>query len=223
VYRWNGVAWTLVVAVTGVEVLASVGTDLYIGGRFSSAGGVSDADNIARWDGAAVHAIGEGLGGGATAGGFGFRLPGVYALAVLANGTVAVGTNDLPLVDGEVSYGFARIVPCGVIGVEDEVPGASVSTFERLRLASSRAPGRGAAFEIVLPSRADAELGVFDIGGRRVAHWREPRAAGGRRVLALETLAGGARPLPSGVYFARLDVRVGGDVASRTARAVHVH
>lgn len=50
--RWDGTAWNaLSIGVTGsVYAVTMVGTNLYVGGSFTSAGGVS-ATNIARWDG----------------------------------------------------------------------------------------------------------------------------------------------------------------------------
>jgi hypothetical protein len=44
-------------------VLASivVGADTYIGGAFTDAGGINEADKIVRWDGSAWHALGDGL------------------------------------------------------------------------------------------------------------------------------------------------------------------
>src|SRR5262245_52074377 len=39
------------------------GTDLFIGGSFTDAGGLGTADRVARWDGSAWHAVGGGLTG----------------------------------------------------------------------------------------------------------------------------------------------------------------
>ena len=52
-------------------VVTVVGTDVYVGGEFSSAGGVAHTTNIALWDGSAWHALGDGLNGA------------VYAISVL--------------------------------------------------------------------------------------------------------------------------------------------
>ncbi len=218
VYRWDGAAWTQIVGVAGVESLTSTGSDLYLAGRFTSAAGVPGADRVARWDGADTHAVGTGLGGGASSTGFGFGLPGAYALAVLADGSIAVGTNDLPLADGEVSYGFARIVPCSGTSAGEPV---AAGAWADLRLAALRLGDGRAAFELLLPGRGDATLTVHDVSGREVARWHEAGAAAGRRVLALEELVRGG-PAASGVYFARLKARAGEDIASRVVRAVHL-
>jgi hypothetical protein len=45
-----------------VSAIAVVGDDVYVGGKFSSAGGVP-AQNIARWDGRGWHAVGRGADG----------------------------------------------------------------------------------------------------------------------------------------------------------------
>jgi hypothetical protein len=70
--RWDGSGWSAVggglASPTGVNVdslcISSVGpdpgTNLYVGGLFTSAGGVQVSD-IARWDGTAWHALGTGL------------------------------------------------------------------------------------------------------------------------------------------------------------------
>src|SRR5262245_36972647 len=43
--------------------MTRVGTNLYIGGSFTDAGGIGAADRLARWDGNAWHAVGAGLNG----------------------------------------------------------------------------------------------------------------------------------------------------------------
>ena len=43
--------------------VAADGNDLYVGGSFTTAGGVS-ASNIAKWDGSNWSALGSGIGGG---------------------------------------------------------------------------------------------------------------------------------------------------------------
>jgi hypothetical protein len=218
VYRWDGVSWTEIVAAPNVLALASAGTDLYLGGRFTPAAGLAGADYVARWDGAATHAVGTGLGGDAANG---FRSPGTYALAVLADGTVAVGTNNLTLADGDVSYGFARILPCAATSVEGTAPPAAGPSWEGLRLSSLRLGDGGAAFELLLPASADVTLAVYDVSGREVGSWEEANAAAGRRVVTLDGLVRG-RFASSGVYFARLQARSGNDGVTRVARAVHV-
>jgi hypothetical protein len=62
--RWNipGTGWLSVgssFAINGpVYAIAITGTDVYVGGFFSNAGGVSNANNIARWDGTSWSAVG---------------------------------------------------------------------------------------------------------------------------------------------------------------------
>jgi len=41
-----------------VYAIAISGNDVYVGGRFTNAGGVSGANNLARWDGSQWHAVG---------------------------------------------------------------------------------------------------------------------------------------------------------------------
>jgi hypothetical protein len=46
-----------------VRAIAVSGTDVYVGGGFTNAGGIEEADYIARWDGSSWHALGSGLTG----------------------------------------------------------------------------------------------------------------------------------------------------------------
>ena len=93
--RWDGAAWhPLGSGMNGespsqfVDVRAlAVGTDgsLYAGGLFDTAGGVL-ANGIARWDGAAWHPLGTGMGGLAEP-----SDPTVYALAFGQDGSLYAG------------------------------------------------------------------------------------------------------------------------------------
>ncbi len=64
--RWNGSAWSAVGSSPGgypalaypVQSLAAVDTYLYVGGGFSYAAGISNARNIARWNGSVWSAVG---------------------------------------------------------------------------------------------------------------------------------------------------------------------
>lgn len=87
--RWNGSTWSAVGAAGAnrmVRALLSDGTNLYVGGDFTSLGGIA-ANRIAKWDGAAWSALDVGVqsfGAGAS--------PGVYSLAFDTNGWLyAVG------------------------------------------------------------------------------------------------------------------------------------
>ncbi len=68
---WNGASWSTIGGgvggttsiVEGVQSFASSGTDLYVGGVFDTAGGIS-AHNIAKWNGTAWSALGTGISGG---------------------------------------------------------------------------------------------------------------------------------------------------------------
>jgi hypothetical protein len=86
--RWNGSSWSPLStgmnassAISSVNALAVIGTDLYAGGSFETAGGVT-VNNIARWDGSNWHALGTGTAG---------TNPDVHALAVSGTTLYAAG------------------------------------------------------------------------------------------------------------------------------------
>lgn len=60
----NGTWFSLSSGLTNaVNAIAIVGSDVYVGGKFINAGGIANADKIARWDGSSWHALGSGLNG----------------------------------------------------------------------------------------------------------------------------------------------------------------
>lgn len=62
-----------------VRAIILNGSDIYVGGNFTNAGGIASADYVARWDGSAWHEVAAGLTGQ------------VYALAFDAGGNLYVG------------------------------------------------------------------------------------------------------------------------------------
>src|SRR5690625_4829087 len=84
--RWDGQKWSsLGEGVRGeeakVETMAAFndgsGEALFVGGLFEEAGGIR-AENIAKWDGARWHSVGEGLSGGYSRGREGARSMAVF-------------------------------------------------------------------------------------------------------------------------------------------------
>ena len=74
IVKWNGTAWTPLgsdgsgdgALDWSVNAIAVSGTDVYVGGKFSNAGGVATADFLARWNGTAWSGLGSnGAGDGA--------------------------------------------------------------------------------------------------------------------------------------------------------------
>ncbi|MBC8042843.1 MAG: T9SS type A sorting domain-containing protein [Rhizobacter sp.] len=68
--KWNGLVWSSFTSGTGLGLNFYVNTvatssdgNVYVGGNFLNAGGIAEADYVARWDGAAWHALGSGLNG----------------------------------------------------------------------------------------------------------------------------------------------------------------
>lgn len=66
--RWDGQRWTLLGGGTSgfVNAIAIVGGNIYVGGEFSSIGGIS-ARNLARWDGQRWNTVGQGTTNGTDA------------------------------------------------------------------------------------------------------------------------------------------------------------
>src|SRR5688572_12407017 len=72
VARWNG-SWSALGSLDGngalngyVDALGVVGGDVFVGGAFTNAAGIAEADMIAKWDGASWSAVGSnGFGNGA--------------------------------------------------------------------------------------------------------------------------------------------------------------
>jgi hypothetical protein len=99
--KWDGNTWSSLGGVSGVIsnttpsvfALAVNETDLYVGGDFSMAGGVS-ATNIAKWNGSAWSALGSGIPGG------------VRALAV--SGTNLYAGGGFTIAGGVPANGIAR-------------------------------------------------------------------------------------------------------------------
>ena len=128
--RWDGTAWHAVGAgvsssnplypafVSSLVVLPN--GNLVAGGFFNSAGGVF-ANNIARWDGTAWHALGSGVSS------LGFTPPFVSSLAAMPNGDVVAG-GSFSFAGGVVANNIARwngtiwsTLGTGIGGVNDIV------------------------------------------------------------------------------------------------------
>lgn len=102
--KWNGSAWSMlgsgvdryIGSSPSVRALAISGSDLYVGGFFTAAGG-SAANCIAKWSGTAWGAIGSGLGG---------YYPSVSALAI--SGTNLYAGGDFTTAGGSASARVAK-------------------------------------------------------------------------------------------------------------------
>lgn len=78
IHRWDNTNWTMISTNVRCRVIASVGNDLYAGGRFDAMDGVS-ATNIARWDGTNWWPLGSGVDAGSSGS------AGVYGIAAWKN------------------------------------------------------------------------------------------------------------------------------------------
>ncbi len=136
VARWDGRGWhALGSGISGevefhpdphVIALAVAGDDLYVGGDFTTAGGLT-VNGVARWDGDAWHALGAGVSGGVR-----YQAPVVLALAVSGSDVYVGGrftqAGDVPVShvarwDGTAWYALGE----GVSGVADPFYGPAVA------------------------------------------------------------------------------------------------
>jgi hypothetical protein len=104
-------------------------------------------------------------------------------------------------------------------GAVVDVPPGPAASPRALRLTASPNPWAGAlCFALDLPAAEDADLEVFDLSGRRVAHLRPGGLAAGRHTLPWDGRGPDGVPLAPGLYLARL--QAGGQAA--VARLVRV-
>ncbi|MEI7744982.1 MAG: hypothetical protein WCK58_14685, partial [Chloroflexota bacterium] len=110
--KWDGLAWSAVgddgaggpALNLSVNALAVDGTDLYVGGDFSNAGGIATADSIAKWSGGVWSPLGsDGTGDGA------FSINAyVTALAVYKGDVYANATSFVTVAAGGSREGLVR-------------------------------------------------------------------------------------------------------------------
>ena len=102
--KWNGSSWSALGSGigggnydhAGVSALAVSGSNLYVGGAFTTAGGIA-AKSIAKWDGSSWSALGSGLGG---------SFPYVEALAVSGDDVYVGGS--FAIAGGSFAYSVAK-------------------------------------------------------------------------------------------------------------------
>ena len=136
VAEWNGTAWSAVGSGMGghfiaaydpscVTTLAMAGSDLYAGGHFTTAGGVT-ATNIAKWNGSGWSALNLGVGGGPNA------EPNVTALAVSGNELYVGGIFTVATVAGGQAYCIAKWDGSNWSAVGSGVDGGAPGTFTQV-------------------------------------------------------------------------------------------
>jgi hypothetical protein len=122
--RWDGASWSPVGGGLNGPVLAlalGVAGELFVGGKFTSAGGVGAA-NVARWDGDTWSALGAGVSGVPNPIAR-FRPPPVSALAVLGTNLFVGG--DFAFAGGSPATNLARWNGASWSGVGGGLPGVS--------------------------------------------------------------------------------------------------
>ena len=184
VARWTGTEWVGVgdgtddvVKSLTLSTFNGATDDLVAGGDFTMAGG-APASRIARWDGTAWHAYGEGVFGGD-----------VYALATTRDNLVVLG--------GDFAGAGGQPTPfVAAVRLVNPVSEAPAPQSRRITLSVGPNPTRGAATAFVT-AETPATVEVFDALGRRVGRAEAP--AGARVAVALPT-----ERLAPGVYVVRL-------------------
>lgn len=202
-YRWDGTAWTRLVASGEILDLQESGGELYMTGSFNTVDGAM-ADMIARWDGANSHPVGDGLSGD---GMFATPVRG-EALAPLPDGTLMVGSNETTRAGQIISYALSRLLTCGTTGLNDRA--GDVPAEYELRLHATSRPGGRTTLEFMLPERGRVAVTVCDVMGRRVAGWSADALAGGAHAIPLEAIWGDGQQLPAaGIYQVALAATCG--------------
>ena len=209
--RWGASGWSPVgpsgadkSALNGqVNAIAVLGSDVYVGGQFTDAAGISEADYIARWDGRHWSAVGsDGLGGGALNGE-------VFALTV-ADGKVYAGgrfnragelnaTTRIAMWDGH-AWTTVGPDPTGNVSLRDAghvaaiaVSGSDVyigETVPRSRWGPRGGHGRPLGRNPVVLARGPTD-GRWPAGLRCLRHHAGPRWSPGRWLLLQRGRHGG--------------------------------
>ena len=226
VAKWDGTAWSALGAgisspvgsnfAPAVSALVISGSDVYVGGTFTLAGGLP-VNNIAKWDGAAWNALGAGVSNSVTAlaisgndvyaGSAGPFIGRVFKWDGTSWSTLGTSLNNivsaLAVAPGNKLYAGGMFTALNdnskvmaYFGIYDPARPTSttspnVTATATFTLAPN--PARRAVQVAGVPARATVE--VFDALGRRVA--TAPADAAGRATLALP--AG----LAPGVYVVR--------------------
>ncbi len=191
--RWDGTSWSDVGGgVTGTTggstavtaLVVDGGGDLYAGGSFTDAGGVT-VNSVARWNGSAWAGLGSGVGNGRVET-LVLALPYLYA---------GGGFSDM---DGNPTLDFLAKWEGVVMTPNEDV----AAPAEAARLAPAFPnPFSAEATLAFEPERPQAvRLDLFDALGRQVAVLYEGTPAAGQ---SIEARVDG-RGLPAGVYLARL-------------------
>jgi hypothetical protein len=122
-------------------------------------------------------------------------------------------------VELDVVYGStfvdAVVTATGPAAAEDPADGGEAAS---LRF-TARATPEGAAFDLFLPAEGRIRLAVFDVAGRMVGLLRDGVTARGAHTFPLRPVMENG-PLPSGVYFGRLETEAPPASMRHTARVV---
>lgn len=143
--------------------------------------------------------------------------------------TCAARTGGFDLVDLELPAGYLGEVIYGAAGVSirlstatSGVPGTGGMLTSEPRL-SLRPVGHGTlAVTLDLPASAEVRIGLYSIGGRAAAPAIDATFGAGRHRWQWSPADPAARPVTSGSYVARAEVRTGRETRVLRARAVIV-
>jgi len=114
----------------------------------------------------------------------------------LIDGDIATVTVALPLSPHTTEY--------VTIGPATDVPETDITALALMPCHPSPARS-GTSLSFVLPSRADVELTVYDVAGRRVTVLTDDVYDGGEHAIDWDLRDATGRPVASGIYFFRLE------------------
>lgn len=184
--RWNGTDWSwfpsALTLSTTVRSIVPRGDDLYVGGSFYSVS--NPLKSVAKWNGAAWHGLGNGLGG-------------VVNVVAVHGGDVYVGGQ---FTDADGIAGGDHVARWHLAASAVPLPGAGALVLHP-NVPNPFNPSTRIPFE--LAKAGPVRLRIHDAQGRQVRRLFGGALEAGPHSLEWDGRDDAGRPAPSGVYFCR--------------------